>query len=330
MRIHNLTAITVRHNGLGAVHADAGVDWVQYEPEALPGIADYAPPGPLDTVVPSVERAAFKRVADELRLREVAPSEAVARVRKYLAGFSYSLYRDQRPPAGKTALEDFLERTHAGHCEYFGAATTLLLRAAGVPARYANGFAVTEYSKLEGAFVVRSRHAHAWARAWVDGRWVDLDFTPPDWVIEEAREAPFWQGLADVARWLGFRWTMREEFKASDAWFGLLAVLALYLGWRLFGRKRVDQKSAAATARARHPGEDSEFYAVEKSLDPRDSGETHGAWLARLGRSLPAEKIAHLRDALRLHQRYRFDPEGLAPAERARLKELCRALVPQS
>jgi hypothetical protein len=30
-------------------------------------------------------------------------------------------------------------------------------------------------------------------------------------------------------------------------------------------------------------------------------------------------------EALRLHQRYRFDPRGLDAAERARLRELCRA-----
>jgi hypothetical protein len=329
-RIANLTAVSVRRNVLGAVHVDAGIEWVQYEPEALEGIAGYDAPGLLDTSVPPAERPAFERAAAELGLRDVPPAEAVRRVEKFLGGFTYSLYRDRVPPQGATALGDFLQRTRSGHCEYFASATALLLRSAGIPARYATGFAVTEYSRLEQAYVVRSRHGHAWTRAWLDGRWVDLDFTPPDWVVEEAREAPLWQGLADLARWLGFRWTMREEFKANDAWYGVLVVLALILGWRLFGHKRVDSKAAATGDSRRYPGEDSEFYAVEKSFDLRASGETHAAWLARIAQTQPVQKVDVLRDALRLHQRYRFDPAGLAKEERRRLRELCLRLAPQT
>ena len=77
-----------------------------------------------------------------------------------------------------------MRNARAGHCEYFAASTTLLLRAAGIPARYATGFAVMEYSPLEAAFVVRARHAHAWSRAWNGERWVDLDTTPPSWLQE--------------------------------------------------------------------------------------------------------------------------------------------------
>jgi transglutaminase-like putative cysteine protease len=55
------------------------------------------------------------------------------------------------------------------------------LRAAGIPARYAIGFSVSEYSPLEGAYVARRRHAYAWALAWLEGRWRDFDATPPDW-----------------------------------------------------------------------------------------------------------------------------------------------------
>ena len=101
------------------------------------------------------------------------PAQAVQRVMQHFAsGFSYSLWRDAPPPAGVTPLADFMTRTRQGHCEYFAAAATILLRAAGVPARYATGYAVMEYSGLEQAYVVRARHAHAWTRAYLDGRWI--------------------------------------------------------------------------------------------------------------------------------------------------------------
>jgi protein-glutamine gamma-glutamyltransferase len=274
----------------------------------------------------------FEQVAAELHLRDVSTGEAVQRIERYLGGFRYSLYREHPVPRGETALGDFMTRTRSGHCEYFAAAAALLLRAAGIPSRYATGFAAMERSALEDAYVVRSRHAHAWTRAWVGGRWIDLDTTPPDWFGEEARQAPFWQGLADFARWAGFRWTMRGEFKAGDAWYGLLVVLAVILGWRMFGGKRIarQDEAAAANARRRYPGEDSEFYAVEQALPVRAAGETHAAWAARISPGLSSRQMEDLRDALRLHQRYRFDPEGLAAPERNRLRELCRALAPRT
>src|SRR6185503_9205781 len=125
------------------------------------------------------ERAVFERVAAELGLRNMPGEEAARRIERHFATFTYSLYRERRPPDGETALGDFMTRTRTGHCEYFAAATALLLRAAGIPARYATGYAAEERSGLEGAYVVRSRHAHAWTRAWIGGRWIDLDTTPP-------------------------------------------------------------------------------------------------------------------------------------------------------
>jgi len=331
-RITGLTAVSLRRNSLGAVHADVGADWLQYQAEGAAGMATYAAPGVPDLILPSAERAVFERVAAELALRGVPAEEAVRRIARHLGSFTYSLYRERAAPAGETALGDFMTRTHSGHCEYFAAAAALLLRAAGIPARYATGYAVEEHSALENAYIVRSRHAHAWTRAWVGGRWIDLDTTPPHWVAEEASQAPFWQGLADLARWAGFRWIMREEFKPSDAWYGVLAVLALILGWRMFGGKRAARKgdAGAAVARQRHPGEDSEFYAVEKSLAARAEGETHAAWVARISSGLTPGQLKILRDALRLHQRYRFDPAGLAATERNRLRELCRTLIPRT
>ena len=327
-RIAGLTAVSMRRNSLGAVHADIGADWLQYRAEGGDGMRTYAPPGAPDSIVPSAERAVFERVAAGLGLREVPAEEAVRRVERHLGGFSYSLYRERPAPKDETALGDFMTRTRSGHCEYFAAAATLLLRAAGVPARYATGYAVMEHSALENAYVVRSRHGHAWTRAWVGGRWIDLDTTPPDWFPQEAEQAPLWEGFADFARWAGFRWIMREEFKPGDAWYGVLAVLALILGWRMFGGRRVAREAAAAagSARPRYPGADSEFYAVEKALAARAPGETQAAWLKRISSAIPLQNSNQLKAALQLHQRYRFDPAGLAATERNRLRELCRSL----
>ena len=331
-RISGLTAVSMRRNSLGSVHVDVGADWLQYRAEGTAGIETDPPPATPDSILPAAERAVFERVAADLGLRDVTAEEAVRRIERHLGAFTYSLYRERAAPKGETALGDFMTRTRSGHCEYFAAATTLLLRAAGIPARYATGYAVEERSALEDAYVVRSRHAHAWTRAWVGGRWVDLDTTPPDWVAAEADQAPFWQGLADLARWAEFRWTMREEFTAGNAWYGVLVVLALILGWRMFGGRRISRKGETGTASARlpYPGEDSEFYAVEKSLAARAPGETQAAWIKRIASGVSVQELNQIKAALQLHQRYRFDPAGLAATERNQLRELCRALSPRT
>jgi len=74
------------------------------------------------------------------------------------------------------------------------------------------------------------------------------------------------------------------------------------------------------------PGLDSEFYQLEQRLAERgvvrQAGEPLSEWLRRatVDSALAAESNA-LHGLLRLHYRYRFDPEGLRPGDRQRLRE---------
>jgi transglutaminase-like putative cysteine protease len=319
-RLTGLAATEATRTGLGLVQAAVDGDWIQYGTAFGNAILNYDPPAIDDDALPAQERATFARIAKELALRELPPAQAVQRVMRHFAGFRYSLWRDAPPPKNTTALADFMTRTQSGHCEYFASAATLLLRAAGIPARYATGYAIVEYSELEEAHVVRARHAHAWTRVWLNGRWVDLDPTPPDWLgLETERLAPAWERIADLLRWATYRWEQREELQAGDAWWGVLAVLVVILAWRLLRGKRVargTKREGAAAARA-YPGADSEFYELTKDLPPRDTGETLTAWLSRVA-------PRRYEEALRLHQRYRFDPRGLDDRQRGRLREICR------
>jgi len=276
------------------------------------------------------ERAAIERLAAQLGLSRLAPAEAVRRVRAHFLAYSYSTFREAAPPRGATALSDFLERSKSGHCEYFATATTLLLRAAGVPTRYATGFAMLEYSDLEEAYVVRARHAHSWTRAWVDGQWIEIDTTPPDWFGVEERQAPLWQGLSDLLRWAGFRWSQRAPFEAGPSAYALLALLVAILVWRLLRGRRTARDATGAAAPRTWPGTDSAFYAIEERLaeryGARAPGEALGPWIARIGVVLDASARAELLEALELHQRSRFDPAGVDAEGRRRLVALAAGL----
>jgi hypothetical protein len=245
------------------------------------------------------------------------------------------LFRSQpMSQSQNTPLAYFLLVTHAGHCEYFATATTLLLRAAGVPARYATGYSVQEWSPLEDRYIVRERHAHAWVRAWVDGRWVDFDTTPPVWFSAEAQNAPHTQPLSDLWSWAMYRydfWRNADPAAHRNAALLLVALLAAILIWRLFIRKPFGvarERAASAGATRDRPGTDSEFYLIEAWLAnngcARAAHEPLGSWLARITRERAGIKIAPLQELLRLHYRYRFDPKGLTASEREALANRAR------
>lgn len=331
LRVSGLPAVAMRRNAFGATLIDLPGDWSAYVAETSGHVEGYAAPRADDLVLPESERGEFERLAAELGLRGLPPAQAASRVAEHFSSFSYSTYREAAVPADRTPLADFVGRAKSGHCEYFAAATTLLLRAAGIPARYATGFAMQEYSKLEGAYVVRARHAHAWARAYVGGRWIDVDTTPPSWFEAEEDQAPAWQGLADFLRWAGFRWSQRGAIEGSAGWYVAVALLALVLVWRLARGKRVSGTPPGIAGARSFAGADSEFYAVERALArrglPRAPQESLRAWGARAVATLEGAARRRFERALGLHRRYRFDPRGLARPERDELRGECLTLA---
>lgn len=318
----------LRASPLGTVRTHATPGYLAYTATTIPAEAGGPPPGPADQAVGRAERLALAPLLADPELATSTAPELVARLPAYFrAHFRYALPTGtQRAPT----LGQFLRRDHQGHCEYFATATVLLLRAAGVPARYATGYSVQEYSRLEQAYVARARHAHAWAQAWVGGRWVDVDTTPPDWTLVEAGEGPGnWAG--DLAAWAAYRLQRLQE--ESGRW-ALGAAAALALGWvlvrvvwplRAAMRGATGRASAVATPAAVATGADSEFYAVLAHLagqGRRPPAETPLAtWIAALAAEGPDARA--LPALAGLHLRHRFDPQGLAAAERQQLRDGC-------
>ena len=74
--------------------------------------------------------------------------------------------------------DDFLFTSKQGFCEHFAGAFTLLMRAAGVPARVVTGYQGGEVNPLNLELIVRQADAHAWAEVWIpDEGWVRIDPT---------------------------------------------------------------------------------------------------------------------------------------------------------
>ena len=94
-----------------------------------------------------------------------------------LAGWRYTL--ELESGGARRPLEDFLFRTHAGHCEYFSTAMAVMLRTLGVPTRNVTGFLGGTYNRYGRFYAVRQGDAHSWVEVWdpVEG-WVTFDPTP--------------------------------------------------------------------------------------------------------------------------------------------------------
>ena len=206
----------------------------------------------------------------------------------------------------------------------------MLLRAAGVPARYAVGYAVSE-KEGESHYVVRDRHAHAWCLVWspADRRWVDFDTTPPSWGGHELARSSKWETLGD----LGFRFKMEyAQWRAGKSELSrysiyVLSVVLVGFFLKMFLSARRQSKSLAegtGSSGFGRPGLDSEFYLVERYLARQGAGrrsdETLLGWLARLRRESTQDTRA-LANLVDLHYRLRFDPLGLDASNRARLKQ---------
>lgn len=84
-----------------------------------------------------------------------------------------------RSGAGDFAMW-FLREGETGYCVHFATASVVLLRAAGIPARYVSGYMLP--ARAGETQVVTGENAHAWAEYYVPGldTWVILEATPSE------------------------------------------------------------------------------------------------------------------------------------------------------
>lgn len=82
-------------------------------------------------------------------------------------------------PEGQDFARWFLESSETGYCVHFATAATVLLRAAGIPARYVTGFRCE--TAANQPLVVTTEEAHAWAEYYDAGLgyWQVLEATAP-------------------------------------------------------------------------------------------------------------------------------------------------------
>lgn len=114
----------------------------------------------------------------------------------YLAdpeNYTYTLNPAPCDTEGLDGIEKFLTVTHEGYCVQYASAVVLMLREAGIPARFVEGYIATDFKNVPkdylpdvenpyvGSFTttVLDSNAHAWIEVWYDGiGWVQYETTP--------------------------------------------------------------------------------------------------------------------------------------------------------
>ncbi|MEI7729630.1 MAG: transglutaminase domain-containing protein [Verrucomicrobiota bacterium] len=331
-RLERLPVFQMETNSLGTVRVGAGPGLVIFNAKYQADATFDGNPTTEDYGVPEKELPAIRQLVAELKLAEGDDTQKVRKLERFFARyFDYGFWEERDLPVktNQTILTRFLLDTRKGHCEFFASATVLLLRQAGVAARYTAG-----YSVQEGAggnrFVVRDRHAHAWCLYYDRAAhvWRDLDTTPGTWVQAEAERRSLWEPIKDGWDRLVFEFSkVRWGQSALQQYLSLAlipVVILLAARFLLKKRWRRQKSNVLPEAELTRQGLDSEFYRVEERLAARGlnllPGETLSAWLGRVDKNLPPE--GHLDAALlQLHYRLRFDPVGLSTRERDQLRQ---------
>ncbi len=251
--------------------------------------------------------------------RERHGSDDNAIVREALAlfhdgGFRYTL---APAPLGRDAMDDFLFATREGYCEHYSSAFTVLMRAAGIPARVVTGYQGGYWNKLGNYLLVRNSDAHAWSEVWLAGRgWVRVDPTAavrPERVSLGAAAA-----AGDQLDWYRRDWLQqfRNRWDIVNRWWdqGVVAFDALRQRGLLtpFGIRDTDTRTLgvllaigsslfvaiglAWALRRRQPRDPlrEALRALERKLARqrvvRRTGEGPQHYLSRAARALPAQR----------------------------------------
>lgn len=288
-------------------------------------------------------RPIIQKVISDLRLNEETTLDGkLHRLRKWFqTEFRYTTNltisnSELREDAnhGITPIGRFLSEVRAGHCEYFASAAVLMLREAGIPARYAVGYAVAEVDPGRGEFIIRGSHGHAWCRVWDESKnqWIDFDPTPPNWLLGLSAGPDWSQRLSDRIKWL------REDFfiwrnKPNNRLGVSIVMITIGLGMGVFVARRLWRSKRNIGGKVlsngysgpvvRTPLNELEDIAA-KRLGQRPMSQPFGAWIGMLRSVIKNPNL--LDDAIHLHQRSRFDPQPVTPEEQQRLEKLARDL----
>lgn len=313
-RAKNMDVAGVSRGALGAVTVNEGPDILGFEITFDKNERFEIAPNHLDYDIPSGEREVIYNIMEKNSLFGKTDAETLDNIERFFSlGFSYTLLVSGK--SGDSYLDDFLNKTKSGHCEYFATATVLMLRSAGIPARYSVGYLIDEYSDIEDAYIARKSDAHAWVTAYIDGEWITVDTTPgtPE---SYGFLASLTTRVSDIFDLLNMKYENFRRSKSEEINNTLIisaTVLILFLMVRVFIRRRhFRQEEDGKKIRKNFGLPDSPIYGILKKFDekglPRHENETLRTWAEKNSESI--KNINEFMQLIKIHEELRFKDPG--------------------
>jgi transglutaminase-like putative cysteine protease len=116
-------------------------------------------------------------LAQEIAKDELTDYGVARAIERYLSeSFPYTTDTPETP-RGEDFVDYFLFELQEGYCVYYATAMTVMCRAMGLPARYVEGFAITN-NRIDDFYYATGEQAHAWTEVYLDGfGWVQFEPT---------------------------------------------------------------------------------------------------------------------------------------------------------
>jgi transglutaminase-like putative cysteine protease len=130
-----------------------------------------------DTRVPRDRNPRTQEMATAWRAEGLTDEQVIRRALQMFREKEF-VYTLDPPKLGEEMVDEFLFDTRRGFCEHYAGSFTVLMRAAGIPARVVAGYLGGEQNSLGDYFVIHQYDAHAWTEVWLEGQgWVRIDPT---------------------------------------------------------------------------------------------------------------------------------------------------------
>ena len=143
--------------------------------------------------------------------------DKIRAIQEYLIQFPYTLSPNP-VPVDRDFVDYFLFDGQEGYCVYYASAMTVMARAIGIPARYAEGFLLPAHRDEEtGLFNVTNRNAHAWSEVYFEGfGWLIVESTAP--YVFAMYERPLVAGQNIFTRDFIDHWQHEEYLRMMGIW----------------------------------------------------------------------------------------------------------------
>lgn len=232
------------------------------------------------------------------------------------------------PPQNRDVTDFFLFELKRGYCTYHSTAMVVMLRSAGIPARWVTGFTTGRYSSEKGGYEVRNSDAHAWVEVYISGfGWVPFEPTPTFTVpaLTSKRTAPVNSSQAAVVNSRLAPVNSNAERKPVIFTYRYLILAVLSAVVMILALRRARNNRGYSSGHG-------DFYNTFLNIMARkghykNAVQTPFEFAIQLQESGSFDDcIVEIINITRIYERHRFGPVPLNPLEAVELSRMLKAL----